>query len=466
MRTFAWFLVIALNLELRLALAEFSPPKVEPFGLDGFRLMLQQQGLDTVQLRLKSAMQAPDETVIVLIGDISESLRITLGLTAFVNDGGALLVATDLGGPSSRGTKRMPWLYRSEFLSTPIAFSSDARLQPKLSDCPVVTNLDRKHSPDLFDGVRSIVANRPGYLGLSDYVQGVAWLPKAAGRARQVSNRESLPLMAVNRLGKGRLLLVADHSIFINEMLIQGDNAQFASNVAHWLVADGNRKRLIVCSDNRLLPAWSFTGTPPSIPLKDLLKSVGRNGLSGLPTGEAILPILNQSLVDFERQGGFNQMAHKIGGSSLSRGTKSTRNLQKPLIFLAALVLFVSARWMFGTRGRPQRWLFTRDDDARQELRLTSAVNEKHHYPYLRTLVREFFVESGITRFSNAEDCPQVVLTQEGKQDKMHGRKIRRLWEIATSHRPIPISSKKSQRHIEEIRNLLDLQSQGRLKLE
>ena len=44
--------------------------------------------------------------------------------------------------------------------------------------------------------------------------------------------------------------MVADHSLFINEMLMHGDNAKLASNLATWLCE--GRKHLVFIEDGQV----------------------------------------------------------------------------------------------------------------------------------------------------------------------------------------------------------------------
>ena len=420
--------------------------------------MLQQKGLETVQVRLAAAMEAPEETVIVLMGDLREAERISQGLARFVQDGGALLVATDLGGGTSRQSRRLRWLFGTEFRYSDMRFAGHDQLASKYSDCPLVTDLDRSPEPDLFAGVQSIAANRPGYLQTSNQVHGIAWLPQSTP-----NGQDPVALMGSRRVGKGRMLLVADHSVFINEMLIHADNARFASNVTHWLTADGNRKQVVICLDNNLLPEWSFVGTPPTIPLKDLLRSVQRHGLAGLPTGEALLPMLNQSLVDFERQGGFNHFVRKLAGSSRMRGSP---NLQRPLIILAVLLLLVALRWLLLTRARAQPWFFTQEDMRIGETRLSAAAREQNQLPVLRALVREFFAEAGVTRFSEPGKYPDVSWQTPVRSPKNKAADVRALWDIATTAPRGRISRKKIKALTEQLRRVYQLHARGLLKVQ
>lgn len=427
-------------------------PAIEPFGLDGFQLMLQQQGMATTQT-LATALRNPNETVLVFTGNISTAMQIRGSLTRFVEQGGALLVATDLADADS---KSADWIFKSKFRYSKSSFPNKDRLQPTLSDCPLVTRLDHRAAPNLFNGVETIAANRPARLASTGSLVPIASLPT---QLRQSRNE---PLMAISRRDQERLLVIADHSIFINEMLIYADNAQFASNVAKWLSAGGKRKWLVVCHNNRLLSEWSFTGKPPSIPLKNLLKEVKKNGLSGLadlPIGDALLPVLNQSVVEFERQGGFNKLLHTFVRAKVRR-----KPLRIPYLIVTLILLSIALRWTLSTRNRPQRWLSFAGSGARNATRLTAAVHEKQFNPYLRTLAREFFAKAGVEHFANAKPPRIEVKTPMGAAAIRAD--VIRFWELATAATPSKMSQKTFTDLSARLKQLHLLQSQGRLELQ
>ena len=118
-------------------------PKVEPFGIDGFRLMLQQQGLEATQTGVGSAFDHPTETVLVLIGDLSPALSMRGQVNKFLHEGGAALVATDGGGQEGR---TIPW--PSPTGNTVFRFIRPFRVRDRSecyqghTDCPIVTEFE------------------------------------------------------------------------------------------------------------------------------------------------------------------------------------------------------------------------------------------------------------------------------------------------------------------------------------
>src|SRR5262249_47304379 len=73
-------------------------------------------------------------------------------------------------------------------------------------------------------------------------------------------------------VGKGRVLILSDHSVFINALLWQGDtgNRDFAYNCAHWL-ADGKQKNVLFIEEGDIQDAFAVPiGEPPPPPFPPL----------------------------------------------------------------------------------------------------------------------------------------------------------------------------------------------------
>lgn len=330
-------------------------PQIQPFGIDGFRLMLQQRGLQATVDRVGTALnEKPEETVAVVLGDLkavtegggiqTDGKGIQKQLERFVENGGNLLVASDLRGQGVRkaqicGTwvrELRSWLTRNE----------KQNAYHNFMDCPVVTSFDSDAEPKLFSKVERLVANRPSAIAGTDKSADVAWLPM----------RRSPPLMSVQRRGAGKMLFIADHSFFVNEMLVHADNAQFANNVTHWLADSDSRTRLVLISDGNVLPNWTFGESPPSIPLSSLLRAAKYGSLADLPLGDSLLPFLNESISRSQQENEFNA-ALKGAARALSRG----RGLRLGVLIATLLIAISFVGWLISLRATPRRWLAFQD---------------------------------------------------------------------------------------------------------
>lgn len=421
-------------------------PKVQQFGVDGFRLMLQHQGLEVSQTRIATALEdAPESTVMVILGDLSLVPRFREQMERFVRRGGALLIASDLQEVQVRSVGILgTWVQDAGPISSGRAYRG-------FRDCPVVTRFDRGVSI-LFDDVRAVVANRPGSLALrSRNVRPIAWLPS--------SRRAKSTLMATYQRGRGRMLFLADHSIFINGMLIHGDNARFASNVCQWLCEDGNRERLVIVHDGHVLPKWGLGQTPPAIPLASLLRAVQRGGWEDLPIGDSVLPVVNASIADFQQSNQFNILLHR-----LSNGMFGPRPLRVVLLILMGLILAILFKWLSFSRSKPRNWFSRQDWRDPIEPRLVQASRRKQYQPCLRILAREFFAEAGFQDWSSRRP-PKVVVNGRGEQARL-SRGIRKLWRMAAEGRPLRVTKRRLRADTRLLGQLRELQLSGDLSLE
>lgn len=425
-------------------------PRLERFGIDGFRLMLQQEGLVTTQTQIGTALENAQSTVVVILGDLRVPLQMRNQLERFVDRGGSLLVASDIGLQKNRFVTWFPST-RAQFRYRPPTTLNAYR---GYHDCPVITEFNSKAFPDLFDGIDTLITNRPAQLTFSSKV---TWAADFAFESRR--SRQRLMGVTKNRKNNGRVLLVADHSLFINEMLLHGDNARFASNVAKWLTSDGNRSTLVIIHDNRVLGEWSMGGGVPDVPLQDLLRAANRFGLDNLPIGETMLPILNQSLGEFERQGQHNSMVRRF-----AYGLVGPRPYRAICILLTILLLVWAARWLFFTRGRPQRWLFPKREQNFAETNLSAAFREQQYQPYLKSLAREFFLELGVPEVSNMAVSPAIQANSSLRQQAYTD--IQMFWNIATGSNEKKLTKSTFNELVRKLRDLHRLQINGALRLE
>lgn len=332
-------------------------PQIQPFGIDGFRLMLQQRGLRATPDRVGTALnEKPEETVAVVIGNLKTAAEggglrndgrgIQDQLTNFVRTGGALLVASDLRGQRIRKASICNTWVREQQRWLSGKKEMEQYAYHDFPDCPVVSRFGRGKEPELFEGVQNLVTNRPGAIRNSDQATNVAWLPMSGSPA----------LMCVKRQGKGKMLFVADHSLFVNEMLVHGDNARFVNNVTEWLCDSEKRQRLVLIHDGNVLHDWTFGESPPSIPLSSLLRAARYGSLANLPMGDSVLPFLNEAVSRSQQENEFNKALRK-GASAMAGG----RGVRLGVLALASLLLAWFIGWLIATRWRPRRWLSFQD---------------------------------------------------------------------------------------------------------
>lgn len=217
-------------------------------GLHGFNLICDAAGLTQVS---KSEFKAlpTKEKVLVIFGD----LNLGLDIDQFLEAGGAVLAASDQQGVKSFSL-RAGGLVR--FTGSKVRASFRQDMLDSMSDCPIIRDV-RQH-PAL-DSVETIVANRPGIL-ITPRKSTIAFLPPI------LNQRSSNAFIAsVENSAGGRLMAVADQSIFTNQMIADEDNDLFAYQTMLWL-KDENRKHFLVISDGWVQPRLDPADVELSIP--------------------------------------------------------------------------------------------------------------------------------------------------------------------------------------------------------
>ena len=372
------------------------------------------------------------------------------GLRGFVELGGALLVATDR--PSA-----FP-LQQRFGVAVPGDIVRPARTQGAffrdLPDCPFIVPWP-KAEPALFQpnpltprGAKPLVAsNLPGQLVRTrtpgEPLPALAVLPGP----RPVPGRPvpEGPLLAVGgQLGAGRVLILADHSVFINDMMLQHDNGNidFAYRCAEWLRGnDEPRDRCLYYEDGTVRPDFD-------IPLKPL-------PAPPIPSAEEVVPMLNQLLYDLEAENAFNDLLLGVIGED---------NLWKGLAFLACTAV--------GGYGFVRLGLFRQKHETavpslaglvatqRQgatliDRRILDQLHAGNFWEAARDQARQLF----------ASGEPAVEVRGGWWQRRRWGRRIGRLWRLAASEEPWPVSRRQFAAVTAEVERARAALADGTLRL-
>jgi hypothetical protein len=190
----------------------------------------------------------------------------------FLESGGIVLLADDFGtGNSLLEALNVSALFSGKPLADLYYYSKDP-------DFPVIT--DFSPSPAT-DGLTAIVLDRPSYIevGNSSSVTKIGFsspfsFVDIGGQGRPLANEtiDSYPVLVIVKIGKGMLLLVADPSMFINDMIGLYDNMRLFQNALK--MGDGSVIFDTARLSNAPLTNWR-------IMLKDGLDSLrlGRSGM-------------------------------------------------------------------------------------------------------------------------------------------------------------------------------------------
>jgi hypothetical protein len=255
--------------------AEPNRPRITADGTDGFRALLAQAGLKpvgpTADLKAKiEELGGPKNFIIIWfrgtnsfgepLPDGLESLNFDLK-TDFVVQGGALWMATDQPLPTT-----LSRAFHAAVEETVILARRNVPSYRNKIECPYIHGLDGVQ-PDLFTPRRNptqvddaaavrrliIATNRPSFLTASSELTTLGVFRQREWRyPSNFSELRDLPVVQAGTYGPdGRVLLLSDHSIFINCMLLPqepNDNLAFAINCLQWLqqTSDGTTRSYVV----------------------------------------------------------------------------------------------------------------------------------------------------------------------------------------------------------------------------
>jgi hypothetical protein len=475
------------------------------YRADAFRRILYELGLQPLR-DFKELRQDPQESLVVVLGqtDCLNRRNLPKGLKDFVEQGGAVLVATDrapgdeadgqlqeLAGVTVSGQSYVGQLVEQKLLYREKPF------------CPL---LDSKNGaiPNLFRSPSrmgpsadlSIATNAPSCLDVLrrwDFLDPVAWLPAGSFpegnpfmlRHRPPRSREPLgkgPLFAVGgEVGQGRALVLADHSIFINEMMIPEDNknAEFAWNCLQWLQGEGKQRHQALFVEEGTIYA-DF-----KVPLKEG---------PGLPPGaiDAGVALLERTLAKLEDRGALDAAVLDQLGVNHIGGLD--RLLRRTLVVLTVLLLLYLG-YRVGIRGR-----FRLDaavpllahEVARHapaapllEQRRRSALQAGNLWETAHGLARQWAASlpviaaggtpapqgpcgAGVSpaREGGASAPPRVVVRGGWRQRFGLRRRFRRLWRLAHDTAPVRVRPRALRRLLRDLDELKAALADGTLRLE
>jgi hypothetical protein len=263
------------------------------------------------------------------------------------------------------------------------------------------------------------------------------------------------PLFAVGGdVGAGRILVLADHSIFINEMMLPTDNqnVEFTEACVEWLQGEGRqRNRVLFVEDGTPQTKFDIPLKSANIPLDDAAKAIfdRRNDL---------LAEAEKGLAQLENDNAFNRgFVELLYGSGLP-----------PMRLVGYLLSFGALALLLWCIGRGIRRRFHHDTSVpalAQTLgkRLPAEpVMEQRHAVLLRQgnlwepaalLARRWFVRLGVER----TDGPEPVFAAKGgwwQRRKVVGR-LRQLWRLACGAQPQRVTAPelwRLERELEELR--------------
>ncbi|HVS37063.1 MAG TPA: hypothetical protein VMS17_15995 [Gemmataceae bacterium] len=453
MRRFGWRLPPAAVGLLLLAAASApaqQPPNTAPSfeflkGTQAFRRILYDSrkelfGSDFKGLRTLQELDDPQHTLLIVFGDLGEAnwlQQMPIGLAQFVQNGGALFLATDKplgpaeaavlqltgfrvsgdsmvctdGGSCYRGMEHFPWLKlpnggdRTLFHGLVVDDKGISR---------VATNAPSFLQPD-----NPFAPRRTPRLGFLP----AQCRPEGAG----IASPDPLPFGVGGDVGGqgGRILLLADHSIFINEMIMQtdNDNLNFSYNCLKWAAGGPQRSKVLFIEDGRINATFD-------VPLREMPDELAQRLLDFLGAflerkARDLGPALEQKARLFDSE--LAQWCYDNGTSPYCL-----------LLIFAAVWFVVYGCWKVGWKARYRTDLQgpllamalyrVAPTETVAEQRRLAQIRGDNVWEQARDTARQWLEQTGATGGSTP---PSVVIRGGWLQRWRLAGRVRRMWRLA-----------------------------------
>lgn len=395
-------------------------------GTQAFRSMLHRLGFQPLG-GVDEALGRPAESMIILIGDCNVEINKSLSYGAmrqFIAQGGTILIASD--------THSTPLLFEEleimitgDHVTAPDQVPRGQLYRGSLAECPLAQRSIRPEvvGPiNLLGDLKKVATNRPSYLryratfdgpGFFSVNRAFAELPRGClsqERAyRAELEQKRLILGIAGGYGSGRYIVLANHSIFINSMMLQpdNDNIAFAAKVTNWLSRNQSRKVLFI--ENAVIRNdfdINLDHLDPPLPHPDVLG-----------------PAVDRLIQQLEDDDFINSMIRRM--------IPSYRLLRYVLL---AVTVYVAAWVMYritAGRHRAEPGVKRLPDDYRE-------LPELEKSPASIPEVARALVRSGLDRLVGqlVDREPAVVAVASATQGTWDAR-IRSLWEVASGRHQI-----------------------------
>jgi hypothetical protein len=426
-------------------------------GTEAFGHFLHSFDLQPARNTADLAKLAPEKTLVVIFGDLA---KLGDGLSAarlevFLKQGGALLLASDY--PDGQ---RLPFGLTNS--GQVVRAAGPSAYQRKWDECPLAQPANRLHP--LFKNLsKGLATNRPSFLvGHAPELRCLAGF----GKDCLLIHADPVQLTGVpdgagymfgspaDAGPAGRVLILAGPGVFLNGMLFQTDNDNFAFtwNTVQWLSAGprGRREYALFIDDGKVVDRFALP-----------LSKFG-------PVPMPRIEIINQLLRGLEDENFFNK--------TLMQRIDKDEILRKLAWLASALVLFLGARRMMHSRFRldtavplvvgkldaappamPVQW------QRSEELRRL-----KNFWEPAQVLARQFFLDhAGMTvpLWDDAAAAPAVEAEGGFWRRRTLARQVDKLWHLALSSPAQPVDQKEFDNLLRTLAELSEAVTAGRLRL-
>ncbi|MFO0380282.1 MAG: DUF4350 domain-containing protein [Pirellula sp.] len=305
------------------------------YRYDIFQAFLQRDGLVPFS-SISPALKSPDDSTIVLIGDVRrETVETWIKLKEFVDSGGRVLIAPD----NFHST-----VYFGETQPGPAMARTEESKFSGFGDCLRVTRFRNGHP--LVADLSELVTNRSGSIrrtGITGDWMQLAFLPDDCYPS-EFAGRSILGIGETET--NGAIVVLADPSILSNGMFSFADNGEFTNRLATFLAA-GPRSNLFMAVDGRPV---------------ELIKGIGgANGGRSEPRfedGEPTTPEPQfQTLLEVANSA-LKELADPDQVNSMLKDNPRNINKRQYVLFVISAITIILMLWIASKLlSRSNRWI-------------------------------------------------------------------------------------------------------------
>lgn len=467
----------------------FAQRQISGQGTEGFRALLASYRLKPLK-DLNELNESPERTLLIAFRGVEAIPRYPLDrvpyqfVPDFVARGGAVLYASDQSvrrgwlldfGVAIAGYKlycpeesKQCYQGRSFCPFVEPAYGADIQLYRPRSFKP---NDPREPTLD------RVATNRPSYL-----IQLNNSALRELGRYQTPIRREDdrsfhhtrFDFARGRRFDKGgQILILADHSVFINEMLLpedgDNDNLAFAANCIDWLILQpdlSKRDRVLLIDQTGTIETdFNLALTelpPPPVNPSQIPEFLWAN--------RDLLWEHRDKLADLEDSGFFREFEQSNFFNELLLSwqphwvwIRFTLAIVTLAILAMAVRRFFSARFRHAKnasrlavaldRFRPRVGLL--------EQRLRSAMSRGQAFEAAREKARQFFTDLEIAPAEHGQTLPEFTIEAGWWQRRSLSHDLREAWRIAYADEPAPVSVKQWPKFQSRLQNLREAIRKG-----
>ena len=265
-----------------------------------FRNILHEAKVRPLQ-KLEDLTGSEDKKLLIVLGATDRLEKANFDLDRWVRKGGAALIATDRD--TAIGGFLTPLGVRIR--SNRVKVAEDSPSAYRRIDSCVVVKFTRR-SRVIFPDLKQVATNRAGYI---QEIPGEMPMVLANFPPDAFVEGLRLPLAIVRFAvggprGDGRILILSDHSVFINLMMIQddNDNFDFAYHCVEWLTESGKRTEALFYDEGAIQTKFDIPIKVPPLPTP--------------PPPEQVIAALNKGLAGIEEEDVINRALNEITGGT------------------------------------------------------------------------------------------------------------------------------------------------------